>query len=749
MKRTNSRVLAWLSLALMSLFCMPTMLRAQLPAFPGAEGFGRYTTGGRGGAVYHVTSLADDGSTGTFRWACERAGKRTIVFDVSGTVQLTRELKLNKGDVTIAGQTAPGDGICIAGYPFVISADNVIIRFMRFRLGNENVAHHEGDGLSGMDRKNIIVDHCSVSWSIDECLSVYGSTDITVQWCIVSQSLVNAGHIKGAHGYGGNWGGSGASYHHNLLAHHGSRTPRFGPRPGTQTDERMDYRNNVIYNFGGNGCYGGEGMNVNVVNNYYKPGAATGSGTYKYRLVAPGVRTVDYCLDKDKTVANYNKVAGTSLNKNDVSGSSDHGTKNYVTFCDKKFEIDMSTNTINVNDTKVPVVWNEWKPMLHTWGKLYVEGNYNPTSTEMNNNNFKYGVADQIAKSGTDKKNNDGTYPGDDNIKLTTPISFVYTTTHSAADAYERVLSFAGASLHRDALDEAIVKDTRDGGITYGKSKKGLIDSQDECGGWPVLNSTDAPTDTDGDGMPDAWEDANGLDKGDATDGKIVCADGYTNLEHYMNSLVEDIVEGGNADGTLLEGNAIYEDGGSESDAVTYTLSSETATCANGDNTWKFNNGCTITSESGNRGYAEGINGTMKFSRGYKFFINLPENISIKSITFTGYCNDSKDGATSYLAEVNGTEFTSTDYVFKNTGTSTSHKIEFDTPVTGNISFKPAGDNQSCFAITLEGTKSTGIVDVIAKPRGGNGKIYNLQGIEISKPTKGIYIRNGKKYIVK
>ena len=247
----------------------------QLVAFPGAEGFGRYTTGGRGGAVYHVTKLDDDGSEGTFRWACNKSGVRTIVFDVSGTIFLKSALQLKKGNVTIAGQTAPGDGICVADYPFTIDSDNVILRFLRFRLGNKNVAYHEGDGLGGMDRTKVMIDHCSVSWSIDECLSVYGSKDITVQWCIAAQSLKNAGHSKGDHGYGGNWGGSGATYHHNLLAHHESRVPRLGPRPGTQTDERMDLRNNVMYNWAGNGCYGGEGMNVNIVNNYYKPGPAT------------------------------------------------------------------------------------------------------------------------------------------------------------------------------------------------------------------------------------------------------------------------------------------------------------------------------------------------------------------------------------------------------------------------------------------------------------------------------------------
>lgn len=534
----------------------PFNMQAQekTPAFPGAEGFGRYVTGGRGGAVYHVTTLADDNTEGTFRWACNKSGARTIVFDVSGTIYLTSELNLRNGNVTIAGQTAPGDGVCIADYPFVISADNVIIRYMRFRLGNRQVAHHEGDGLGGMDRKNIIVDHCSVSWSIDECLSVYGSKDITVQWCLVSQSLVNSGHSKGSHGYGGNWGGSGASYHHNLLAHHGSRTPRFGPRPGTQTDERMDYRNNVIYNFGGNGCYGGEGMNVNVVNNYYKPGKATKSGIYKYRLAAPGIRTVDYCLDKETTAKNYNKVAGTSYTKSNVTGSSSYGKTNYVTIGGKKYEIDMAANTIDVNGTKVTVAWNNWKKMLHTWGKLYVEGNHNPApeAANMNNDNYKYGIEAQIAKLGTDIKNNDGTYPGADAIKLSSPIDFVYVTTHTAADAYERVLAYAGASLHRDALDNVMASDTRNCSITYGGSKNGLIDSQEECGGWPELVGKDAPKDSDGDGMPDDWETANGLNPDNAEEGKAVCEDGYTNLEHYLNSLVADITVAQNAGGTAM-----------------------------------------------------------------------------------------------------------------------------------------------------------------------------------------------------
>ena len=241
------------------LLCLASITASQdrTPAFPGAEGFGRYVTGGRGGNVYHVTSLADDGSEGTLRWALGKAGAKTIVFDVSGTIHLQSALNISIGNVTIAGQTAPGDGICVADYPVAIKANNVIVRYMRFRLGNNNVLINGADGwdaFGGFDQQDWMIDHCSVSWSIDECLSVLGNKNTTVQWCLVAQSLVNSGHSKGAHGYGGNWGGSGASFHHNLIAHHGSRTPRLGPRPTTQLDERMDMRNNVIYNFGGNGC---------------------------------------------------------------------------------------------------------------------------------------------------------------------------------------------------------------------------------------------------------------------------------------------------------------------------------------------------------------------------------------------------------------------------------------------------------------------------------------------------------------
>lgn len=660
------------------------------PAFPGAEGFGRYVTGGRGGNVYHVTSLADDGSEGTLRWALGKSGVKTIVFDVSGTIHLKSSLDISIGNVTIAGQTAPGDGICVADYPVSIKANNVIVRYMRFRLGNNNVLINGADGwdgFGGFDQQDLMIDHCSVSWSIDECLSVLGNKNTTVQWCLVAQSLVNSGHSKGAHGYGGNWGGSGASFHHNLIAHHGSRTPRLGPRPTTQLDERMDMRNNVIYNFGGNGCYGGEGMNVNIVNNYYKPGPGSPTDKKGYRIAGIGIRTNKY------------------------------------------------VNT-----------YPAYAPALHLWGKYYVTGNYNSKYTQLNQDNWTYGIINQIDASGCD-----GTFTQEtkDSIKLAEPIDYILTTTHSAADAYDRVLDFAGASLHRDSFDELMVSDTRNGKATYTGSglSKGFVNSQDDnkpadadasWSAWPTLASKEAPKDTDGDGMPDEWELANALDPTNPKDGKTIGADGYSNLENYLNSLVADITTAQNMGGETT-GSTVSE---SENPVVsTLDITPETA---NGD--WTFSNGCSITmstAKSYSTSKSCGIQ-SIKYSNNVTYTIHLPEGVAVSSIDFTGFTNE--DNVDGYLAELNGKTFSASDYVFPSrTGNkAVSYNVKFDTPASGSVSVKFV--KQVGMRMTLNTISSTGIAPIKIE-NVSDSKTFNLGGQLTGKNSKGIVIQNGKKII--
>ena len=444
---------------------------SSVPAFSGADGGGKYATGGRGGVVMHVTTLEDakDPNTGqpligTLRKAIQTDGTRTIVFDVAGTIHLTKQLEIASGNVTIAGQTAPGDGICIAGYPVVVKASNVIIRFLRFRMGDQN--NVEGDALSINDHQNIIIDHCSFSWSTDECVSCYGNTDFTLQYCFITESLKESVHAKGAHGYGGIWGGMNASFHHNLLAHHQSRNPRFDHDfVNAKCAGPIDFVNNVVYNWESNSAYGGEGTNkgaggrqVNFVANYYKPGPSTKSGV-KARLLNPTTKCADNC------------------------GKSPGGTV---------------------------------EP-----GKFYLVGNIMHGSDDVTADNWKGVHPDESGKMEQCKTTSRWT-------NGLTPLQ----NEQSAQDAYETVLAKAGCSLRRDAVDARIVKEVQD---RTGK----LINTP---AGYPDLAAGEALTDTDRDGMPDVWEDANGLDKTSSKDGGSYTLDkNYTNLEVYMNSLVQDL----------------------------------------------------------------------------------------------------------------------------------------------------------------------------------------------------------------
>ena len=465
------------------------------PAFPGAEGYGRYVTGGRGGKVYHVTNLNDSGE-GSFRWACEQSGARTIVFDVCGTIHLKSQLKLRNGDVTIAGQTAPGDGICIADWDFCIAAPNVIVRYMRFRPGE--ASEGELDGLGGMDGKKIIIDHCSVSWSVDECLSVYGNEHMTVQWCIISQSLRNSTHSKSAHGYGGNWGGKGASYHHNLIAHHDSRTPRFGNRPTYVQQDTTDFRNNVIYNWAGNGCYGGEGMKINMVNNYYKPGPAT-----------------DGRSAGSRSALAY-RICGLGVSAKETDGS------------------------------------------YHIWGKYYVNGNANPDHPTLIDKNWEMGIYPQIS---TDNWGYTATTKDTMRLDEPLPFIHVTTHTASKAyekvlayagcsrvrDAVDEVI--VSDTRNRKATYTGAGEGNWPGVIDtpYDLKPAGADESWSP---WPALKKTSEYVDKDGDGMDDNWEALNGMNSADPADGTWLNEEGYTMLEVYLNSLVADITEAQNEGGT-------------------------------------------------------------------------------------------------------------------------------------------------------------------------------------------------------
>lgn len=452
-----------ISLALLAIvFLSGASSFGETRAFPGAEGWGAYALGGRGGDVYHVTNLNDNGA-GSLRYGITSAsGPRTIVFDVSGTITLASNLSINKSYITIAGQTAPGDGICLRYRNLGISASHIIVRYLRVRLGDESLT--ESDAVSINSGNNIIMDHVSASWSVDEVFSCSTSqptlSNVTVQWSIISEALWHSVHDKGTHSYGSLIRGcydAKYSYHHNLYAHNYSRNPRPGNYDSTVSDGNpywndpcgllFDFRNNVLYNWGGSRPgYDGDLDSVcryNYVGNYAKPGY-NGSAGYLYSAACT--------YFKGYYTGNY--FNGTYL--------ADDWTKVY------------------------------WDTSKGGW-------------TTAQRNAYKQSVP----------------FP-------TGPIM-----TDTALVAYQRVINHAGASLPaRDSVDTRVVND-----VINGTGE--IIDTQSQVGGWPTLNSAPAPLDTDHDGMPDAWENANGLNYNNAADRNYYTLDSdYTNLEVYLNSLI-------------------------------------------------------------------------------------------------------------------------------------------------------------------------------------------------------------------
>ena len=411
---------------------------AQIPAFPGAEGFGAFAVGGRGGAVYFVTNLEDYGDDeppipGSLRAGIEMEGPRTIIFRAAGNIALKRTLKIDEPFLTIAGQTAPGDGVALTHHGIDIAAPQVIVRYLRVRPGD--VAGEEQDAIN-IRSSDVILDHCSASWGTDETVSIVGdATNVTVQWCLIAESLNESVHSKGAHGYGSLISTSGnVSLHHNIFAFHNSRNPR--PK-----DALLDFRNNVVYGWGSTAGYNvDDATRMNYVGNYFRPLAYSGHEDYAFLAGSPDTR-------------------------------------------------------------------------IYLRGNVFISPGGDVSRDDWAMIEPPDGVDSAAAALG-----------------VAVPFPAPTVTTHSADEAFALLLDDAGATRpRRDAADRRIIQLMRE-------SEGAIIDSQEEVGGWPVLEPGSLPEDVDADGLPDEWERAHGLDPADHGDQSLDAdADGYTNLEEYLN----------------------------------------------------------------------------------------------------------------------------------------------------------------------------------------------------------------------
>jgi len=423
----------------------------ELPAFPGAEGYGRFARGGRGGDVYHVINLNDSGP-GSLRYGIKTiSGPRTIVFDVSGAIDLQSDLRIKDvANLTIAGQSAPGDGITLKNRTLKINqVSDIIIRYIRVRLGDASKT--SGDTIGLGPARNVIFDHITATWGVDGTMDTEFLSNFTLQWCIYGEALHNSTHHKGAHAMLMSFrkAAGPVTIHHNLLASSRNRHTSLGG--GSQYDPKAihDFRNNIIYNWEGHTNLGA-GQFI-LVGNYYRPG--------------PNTNTSDYPISP------------------------------------KTGDEDVTVGYISGNFFEGHPEWTQDNYAAVEWGIR--GGSY---SAEVTREEF---------------------------ILQSNPVLAPYLPdTEPAEEAYKSILEHAGASLHRDTADKRIIQGVRD--RTHRR-----IDSQDEVGGWPDLKSETAPPDTDRDGMPDAWETANGLDPADPEDrNNDRDGDGYTNLEEYLNSLV-------------------------------------------------------------------------------------------------------------------------------------------------------------------------------------------------------------------
>ena len=421
-----------------------------LPAFPGAEGFGANTVHGRGGKILYVTNLNDSGA-GSFRSAIETEGPRIILFKVGGRIPLKKPLSISHPFCMIAGQTAPGDGICLSEDYISVATHDVVVRFIRSRPGDRKGGHSPGNrdgfGVATKSRPpfNIVFDHCSTSWAIDENIQTwYPCHDITVQWCISAEALDRSLHPKGRHSKGFLVGDHthNLSIHHNLFAHNDRRNPLL------KADSSADIVNNVVYNWGGAAVHlsNHEKTNkpifANLIGNYFKKG--------------PNSKSKELYIPE------------------------------------------------NIPKTS----------------KLFLKGNIGPSRPSADSD--EWAIANR-----------------EEGYRASASQSTYTVKAWPAEDAFKKVLAGAGARLpNLDVVDQRVIKD-----VIQGAGQ--VIDRVDQTPGFPEYKSAAGPGDTDADGMPDVWEKEKGLNPVDPSDGsRDRNGDGYTNVEEYLNSLVDPALFG-------------------------------------------------------------------------------------------------------------------------------------------------------------------------------------------------------------
>lgn len=466
--------------------------QADIPAFPGAEGGGAYSFGGRGGKVIVVTSLADSGP-GTLREACEQGGARIVVFNVAGIIRLKTPLIIRAPYITIAGQSAPGDGVCVAGESVWINTHDVIIRFMRFRRGETWVGRRD-DAIGGNPIGNIMVDHVSASWGLDENMSMYrhmyndstgkameeklGTVNITIQNSIFSEALDTWNHA-----FGSTLGGENCTFMRNLWADNAGRNPSIG------WNGVFNFANNVVFNWVHRSTDGGDYKAMyNIINNYYKPGPLTPKDSpVGYRIIKP------------------------------ESGRS-----------------------------KLPYV---------VFGRLHVAGNIVEGNERVTKDNWDGGVQIEGKDGNEMSLETAKTYFA--KMKYDKPLPMAKISILPTKEAYNYVLENVGATLpKRDPVDTRVIEQVRTGKINYLKDvklpetqfehrrlpidsyKQGIITDISQVGGYPEYKGTPYK-DSDKDGMPDEWEKKNGLNPNDPSDASKYADNGYTNIENYLNSLVD------------------------------------------------------------------------------------------------------------------------------------------------------------------------------------------------------------------